>query len=418
MLSRSAMSKGTYGTVAIVGLGYVGLPLAIAAARSGWRVIGIDNSHQLVENLIIGKSHVEDIGHTELKSVLETGAFSITAAYEMVSEAEICIFCVPTPLDNGRNPDLGFLKSAVIGVSPHLKSGTLLINESTSFPGTLRDIVYSLVAVNRPSGVKDISFAAAPERIDPVNKEWTLYNTPRLVSGIDEIGTHRAASFYKSICKEVIEVSAPEVAECAKLLENTFRQVNIALVNQLVPFFEELGLETREILDAAATKPYGFMKFVPSAGVGGHCIPIDPLYLLWKSKQVGVDLPFVETADEINRGMPEYVSKRLIALADLSRGDKVLILGVAYKSGITDTRETPARDIFRFLSSYGADVYWSDPLVSVFDSGQAWDSSIHVDAAIVVTAQPGMQVKRLAESGIPILDCTGVFKGVAGVSQL
>lgn len=418
MSSRSSTPKQTYGTVAVVGQGYVGLPLSVAAARSGWTVIGIDSSPQLVENLGNGKSHVEDVSSMDLEFVLEAGTFSVSTAYEKASDADVCIFCVPTPLDKKRKPDLGFLESAVKGISLHLKSGTLLINESTSFPGTLREVIFSLVDEHRPEGAKDILFAAAPERIDPMNKEWTLVNTPRLVGGIDKLSTQRAIAFYKSICKSVIEVSTPEVAECAKLVENTYRQVNIALVNQLVPFCRELGLDTREVVEAAGTKPYGFMKFFPGAGVGGHCIPIDPLYLLWKSQEIGVDLPFVERADETNRGMPEYVAKRLIKLADLRRGDKALILGVAYKSGIADVRETPARDVFRFLDSYGVEVYWSDPLVSVFNVGQMWNSSIPIDAAIVVTAQPGLQVETFVESGIPILDCTGVFKGVVGVSQL
>jgi UDP-N-acetyl-D-glucosamine dehydrogenase len=244
-----------------------------------------------------------------------------------------------------------------------------------------------------------------------------MENTPRLVSGIDQVSNQRALDFYRSVCESVIEVSKPEVAEMAKLLENTFRQVNIALINQLVPLCRELGIDIREVVEAAGSKPYGYMKFFPGAGVGGHCIPIDPLYLLWKARQVGIELPFVKEADEINGAMPDYVSSRLIDLAKPEPGSYLAILGVAYKSGISDIRESPAEDVAHSLQIQGFKVLWSDPLVKSFHDYQELTDQ-KLAGAIVVTAQDGHAVAELAKSGVPILDCTGAYKAVKGVEQL
>jgi len=244
-----------------------------------------------------------------------------------------------------------------------------------------------------------------------------MENTPRLVSGIDSVSTERALAFYRSICETVIEVSKPEVAEMAKLLENTFRQVNIALVNQLVPFCKEIGIDIREVVEAAGSKPYGYMKFFPGAGVGGHCIPIDPLYLLWKARQVGVELPFVAKADEVNGGMPEYVVSRLVELTSAASGSSLAILGVAYKAGISDVRESPAEHVALAIQNKGFKPVWKDPLVSRFHEFEEFRDH-QIGGAIVVTAQPGLPVAELAEKGIPILDCTGAFKGISGVEQL
>jgi UDP-N-acetyl-D-glucosamine dehydrogenase len=251
-----------------------------------------------------------------------------------------------------------------------------------------------------------------------MNPKWDMKSTPRLVAGMTEEATELAYDFYSSFCDTVIKVSSPEVAESAKLLENTFRQVNIALMNQLVPFCRSLGIDVREVIEAAGSKPYGYMKFFPGAGVGGHCIPIDPLYLLWRSRQLGIDLPFVESADKTNREMPRYVANRLIDLAGLKSGDKALIMGVAYKAGISDVRESPAIDVANHLISIGIEVFWRDPLVSEFEVGKKWDSSIDVKGAIVVTAQPDLGVESIASAGVPVLDCTGAYKGIQGVSQL
>jgi UDP-N-acetyl-D-glucosamine dehydrogenase len=403
--------------VSIVGQGYVGLPLSMAAVKAGYHVTGIDVSPVVVENLNKGKSHVEDVSDRELKDALDLDLYRCTNSGNQVSGSDICVICVPTPLDRLGLPDLTYLQSAVRLVAEHLPSNSLLVSESTSYPGTVRDFVMPLVKSLRADGASQMSFASAPERVDPRNEKWNMKNTPRLVSGVDEISTKSAMDFYGSICDTVIEVSKPEVAEMAKLLENTFRQVNIALVNQLVPLCKEIGIDIREVVEAAGSKPYGYMKFFPGAGVGGHCIPIDPLYLLWKARQVGVELPFVAKADEINGGMPGYVASRLIQSAKLSKGDFVAVLGVAYKAGISDVRESPAEHVARALESEGLRVVWADPLVEKFHQFEQY-SNHKVGGAIVVTAQPDLPIAELSAAGVPILDCTGVFKGMQGVEQL
>ncbi len=404
-------------SVAIIGQGYVGLPLAMAACRAGWSVTGIDVSKTIVQALNVGASHVEDVSNAELRDALDKGLYQASTSGDSVSKSDIAIICVPTPLDEKGLPDLSYLESAVRLIANHLPEKALLISESTSYPGTVRDFVAPLVASLRSDKGMGISYASAPERVDPRNAKWKMENTPRLVSGIDQVSTQRALDFYRSVCESVIEVSKPEVAEMAKLLENTFRQVNIALINQLVPLCKELGIDIREVVEAAGSKPYGYMKFFPGAGVGGHCIPIDPLYLLWKARQVGIELPFVKEADEINGAMPDYVSSRLIDLAKPAPGSYLAILGVAYKSGISDIRESPAKDVARSLQNQGFNVLWSDPLVKSFHDYQELADQ-KLAGAIVVTAQDGLAVAELAKSGVPILDCTGAYKAVEGVEQL
>ena len=403
--------------VSIIGQGYVGLPLAMAAVRAGFQVNGIDVSARIIESLNQGQSHVEDVSNQELQGAIDSGLYRSSNSGELASEADICVICVPTPLDENGLPDLTFLESALRLVAIHLPSQALLISESTSYPGTVRDFVKPLVASIRPDRAERMYFASAPERVDPRNEKWDMKNTPRLVSGIDEVSTKRAMDFYSAICDTVIKVSKPEVAEMAKLLENTFRQVNIALVNQLVPFCKEIGVDIREVVEAAGSKPYGYMKFFPGAGVGGHCIPIDPLYLLWKARQVGVELPFIAKADEINGGMPSYVLSRLLESAKPSKGETIAILGVAYKAGISDVRESPAEQVAKELASQGYKVVWADPLVENFHKYEKF-SGHQLKGAIVVTAQAGLPVVDLASSGVKILDCTGAFKGIQGVEQL
>ena len=403
--------------VSIVGQGYVGLPLAMAAVRAGLLVTGIDVSAPIIERLNQGRSHVEDISNQELQAALDSGLYRSSTSGELVSKADICVICVPTPLDVNGIPDLSLLESAVRLVAPYLPSNALLISESTSYPGTVRNFVKPLVASIRPDRAERMHFASAPERVDPRNEKWNMKNTPRLVSGIDEDSTKHAMDFYSSICDTVIEVSKPEVAEMAKLLENTFRQVNIALVNQLVPFCKEIGVDIREVVEAAGSKPFGYMKFFPGAGVGGHCIPIDPLYLLWKARQVGVELPFVAKADEINGGMPSYVVSRLLEGAKPPKGSTIAILGVAYKPGISDVRESPAEQVAKEIETQGYQVVWADPLVERFYKYEKF-SGHQLKGAIVVTAQAGLPIVELAASGVKILDCTGAFKGIQGVEQL
>lgn len=404
--------------IAVIGQGYVGLPLAMAAAESGWRVYGIDINEDLVFKLNRGQSHIEDVDEARISRVINFGRYSAHSSFEAVSNVEIVIICVPTPLKEDRSPNLKYLLDSVKSVAPFLKSGTLIINESTSYPGTLTNVLHETLKKNGPVTDLEVLLAAAPERIDPRNLTWGMSNTPRVLAGCCTKATKIALHFYDSICDNVIVVSSPAVAEMAKLLENSFRQVNIALINQLVPVCNVMGIDIYEVIEAAGSKPYGFMKFFPGAGVGGHCIPVDPLYLLWRARELGLDIPLIDGADKTNLEMPRYVADRLIALAKLQSGDRALIFGVSYKSGVSDVRETPAQEVSSYLASRGIEVYWSDPLVDEFENGTRWDPSIRVKAAIIVTAQPGLDIQLFLDEKIPILDCTGKYRNTLGVSQL
>ena len=407
-------------TVAIVGQGYVGLPLAVACAEVGFSVIGIDLNSQRVKELNAGQSHIEDIASSKLAAMLADGKYFASVEFSKVGEAGVVIIAVPTPLDANRQPDLSALEGAVRTVAPHLKSGTLLISESTSYPGTARELVLAIIEEILGKEASEIDIASAPERVDPGNVNYNHRNTPRIVAGLTPKATKRAAEFYRTFTDNVIEVSSPEVAEAAKLLENTFRQVNIALVNEIAIISHKLGIDVREVIEAADSKPYGFMKFLPGAGVGGHCIPVDPSYLSWKAKSVGAKARFIDLANEVNLEMPAYVAGRL--MDRLISGGRikgaVMILGVAYKSGIGDIRETPADGVANALEMAGYEVQWSDPLVSTWRGGESTEPSNDLVGAIVVTAQPGLKIDPYVKLGIPVLDCTGTFRGIEGVEQL
>ena len=406
--------------VAIIGQGYVGLPLAVACAEVGFTVIGIDNNAQRVKELNAGESHIEGISDSVLAAMLAKGKYVASVDFSEVSAVEVVIIAVPTPLDRQRQPDLSALEGAVRTVAPHLKSGTLLISESTSYPGTARGLVFAIIEEILGKEASEIDVASAPERVDPGNSKFHHRNTPRIVAGLTQSAATRAAEFYRRFTDDVIEVSSPEVAEAAKLLENTFRQVNIALVNEIAVISHKLGIDVREVIEAAGSKPYGFMKFFPGAGVGGHCIPVDPSYLSWKAKSVGAKARFIDLANEVNLEMPAYVAGRLIDRllnAGHAKGD-VMILGVAYKSGISDIRETPADGVANALEKAGYEVHWSDPLVSTWRGGDSTEPSNDLVGAIVVTAQPGVTIAPYVNLGIPVLDCTGAFRGIEGVEQL
>jgi UDP-N-acetyl-D-glucosamine dehydrogenase len=411
------MHEKSLGTIAVIGQGYVGLPLAVEAAEAGWVVFGVDKSSTIIENLNDGHSHIEDVSNSRLRALLKAERYIATNRYQEIAKASICVICVPTPLDDKGTPDTSILESAVKSVAPYLTPGTLLINESTSYPGTLRDLIKGIVEQNRNLGSEGIKFASAPERIDPQNRDWKLSTTPRLVSGLDIESRRAAEEFYSTFCRNLVPVSSPEVAELAKLLENTFRQVNIALVNQLVPLCHQLRIDIREVIEAAGTKPYGFMKFYPGAGVGGHCIPVDPMYLLWKSRQLGIDLPFIEKADEVNGKMPEYVVERFLDSTQNRESKQVLLLGVAYKPGVADVRESPALNVADQLKSRGFVVLYLDPLVKSVPGLEPYRGE-DLRGAIVITAQPGLELESLVSAGIPILDCSGVFTDLANVERL
>ena len=405
--------------LAIIGQGYVGLPLAMAATDAGWTVIGVDNFEAKVSQINGGSSPVEDISDAQLQAAISKGVYKATTDYSAVSQASVITICVPTPLDEKREPDLSLLRSAATGIAPYVSNETLVVSESTSYPGTLRDIIIPVVNSLKPKDSLTVYYASAPERVNPGDPVWNQKNTPRLVGAIDEESQKWALAFYESICDEVVSVSTPEVAEAAKLLENTFRLVNIALINEFTQLCSASGINVHEVIDAASSKPYGFMPFRPGVGVGGHCIPVDPLYLTWWARQNGGKAAFVESADSINHLMPKYVADRALSLVDAKiRKPKVLILGVAYKSGVGDIRETPVSELRDYLKAQGADVAWHDPLVPVWEGSNPVDLTWNCDVAILATEQPGMILTQLIARGVKILDCTNSLIGQAGVSSL
>ena len=405
--------------LAIIGQGYVGLPLAMAAVDAGWTVIGVDNFDAKVAQINGGSSPVEDIADAQLQAAISKGVYKATSDYSAVSRASVITICVPTPLDEKREPDLALLRSAATGIAPYISNETLVVSESTSYPGTLRDIIVPIVNSLKPQSTSSVYYASAPERVNPGDPVWNQKNTPRLVGAIDEESQIRALAFYESICDAAVSVSTPEVAEAAKLLENTFRLVNIALINEFTQLCSASGINVHEVIDAASSKPYGFMPFRPGVGVGGHCIPVDPLYLTWWARQNGGKAAFVESADSINHAMPKYVADRALRMVDSNiKNPKVLILGVAYKPGVGDVRETPVSELRNYLKAQGADVAWHDPLVPVWEGSKPVDLDWHCDVAILATKQPGMDLTQLIARGIPILDCTNSFAGQVGVSSL
>ena len=394
--------------VAIVGQGYVGLTIAVSAAAAGHRVVGFDVNDNLVTALNLGTSHIEGVSSKALASLIIKGTYSASTDAAVLDGSEVIVIAVPTPLDEKRNPDLTYLYAATSLIAENVRSPALVINESTSYPGTLRKEI-----AGRITGITHL-YVSSPERVDPGNTQWGTRNTPRLIGGITPEAVKKAKEFYSTFCDSVIEVSSPEVAEAAKIFENTFRQVNIALVNEFAQIADALGISGREVLDAAATKPYGFMEFNPGPGVGGHCIPVDPTYLAYVANEVGVPATFIKRANEVNLAMPTYVVKRVIAGAGGSiSGKSVVVIGVSYKANVADTRETPAASIIDLLRQAGATVKWHDPLVGNWRGEESIDLGAS-DVAVVVTKHDVVSVADIKKSSY-IFDCTGSIAGVDGI---
>ena len=394
--------------VAIIGQGYVGLTIAVGAAGAGHNVVGFDVNAQLVIQLNAGVSHIEGISNSQVASFVKAGAYKATTDTALIDGCDVVVIAVPTPLTEARNPDLSYVHAAVKLIQNNLKTPTLIINESTSYPGTLRKEI-----AGRITGITHL-YASSPERVDPGNTQWGTKNTPRLIGGITPEAVAKAKEFYSSFCDTVIEVSSPEVAEAAKIFENTFRQVNIALVNEFAQIADALGISGREVLDAAATKPYGFMEFNPGPGVGGHCIPVDPTYLAYVANEVGVPATFIKRANEVNLAMPAYVVKRVIASAGGSvKGKSVVVVGVSYKANVADTRETPAASIIDLLRQAGATVSWHDPLVGSWRGEESSDLGAS-DVAVVVTKHDVVSVADIKKSSY-VFDCRGSITGADGI---
>jgi UDP-N-acetyl-D-glucosamine dehydrogenase len=394
--------------VAIIGQGYVGLTIAVGAAGAGHSVIGFDINESLVAALNAGTSHIEGVSDKELASFIGSGTYRAITEPAVIDGCDVIVIAVPTPLDEARNPDLSYVHAAADLIAKNVKSPSLIINESTSYPGTLRNEIAA-----RITGV-DHLYASSPERVDPGNTEWGTKNTPRLIGGLTPAAVAKAKEFYATFCDTIIEVSSPEVAEAAKIFENTFRQVNIALVNEFAQIADALGISGREVLDAAATKPYGFMEFNPGPGVGGHCIPVDPSYLAHVANQAGVPATFIKRANEVNLAMPAYVVKRVIAGSGGSiEGKKVVVVGVSYKSNVADTRETPAAAVIDLLREQGATVTWHDDLVGNW-RGESSAAIKGADIAVLVTKHDGLDLAALKSCGY-LFDCTGTIAGADGI---
>ncbi len=354
--------------IAIVGLGYVGLPLAVEFAKKGVNVYGIERKKARVDAVNRGKSYIGDVDDNTLSKVVKSGYLKATQEFEILdNNIDAIIICVPTPLTKNKTPDVSYIISVSQKIVPYLHKGELIVLESTTYPGTTEEVVLPILKEGNLLPGEDFYLAFSPERVDPGNKKYYTGNIPKVVGGINEISTKKATELYKIIVPEVFAVSSPRAAEMTKLLENTFRLVNVALVDELAIFSEKMGIDVWEVVEAAKTKPYGFMPFYPGPGIGGHCIPIDPFYLLWKAKEYDVDISFIELAGKINDSMPEYViNKVAYALNSLRKsinGSKILIIGVAYKKDIGDVRESPALKIINILKSWKAEVSYYDPYV-------------------------------------------------------
>ena len=395
--------------VSIIGQGYVGLTIS-ACAGEHYEVIGFDTSTTIVERLNKGTSHIEGVDSLSIAKLIAKGRYKATTNPADIKGSDIVVIAVPTPLDSNRKPDLSYIDSACKVIGENLDSPALIINESTSYPGTLR--TYIKPTIEKYSKTKPAhEYAISPERVDPGRVEWNQKNTPRLFAGLTPEATRRTREFYATFCDNLVEVSSPEVAEAAKLFENTFRQVNIALVNELAQISHALGIDVRETLDAANTKPYGFMKFTPSAGVGGHCIPVDPSYLAHLALENGVRATFIERANEVNLEMPTYIAKRVASDNGASlKGKKVLVVGVAYKPNVADTRETPAEHLIEALNDMGAVVTWSDEVVGSW-KGQSSSALGGADIAIVVTKHEVVSSEAILKAAPYVFDTTGAVKG-------
>lgn len=398
--------------ISIIGQGYVGLTIAQVAAEH-FDVVGFDKNIGVVHNLNQGVSHIEGVDSNSLRKLINLGRYKATSDESDLKDSEVVVIAVPTPLTNERKPDLSFIESACIDIGKNLQSPALIINESTSYPGTLRNYIKPMIEQFSPKKVEHL-YAISPERVDPGRTDFNQRNTPRLYAGLTLDATKRVKDFYSYFCDSLIEVSCPEVAEAAKLFENTFRQVNIALVNEFAQITHALGISVHETINAAATKPYGFMKFSPSAGVGGHCIPIDPTYLAEVAEAHNVPATFIRRANEVNREMAEYVVNRVESeVSQGLRGKNVLIVGVAYKPNIADTRETAAELVIEHLRSRGANVAWHDDLVSEW-RGETSSPLLGADITIVLTKHDVVSETQIHQSAPYVFDTTGTIIGCHG----
>lgn len=408
--------------IAVVGLGYVGLPLALAFADEGLETYGLDVSAERVDGLRQGKSYIGDVSDEHLQRALER--FKPTTDPAILSHVDAAIICVPTPLRKTRDPDISYIIAATEQVAQHLHPGLLVVLESTTYPGTTEEVLKPMLEETGLRVGQDIFLAFSPERIDPGNKRFTIRNTPKVVGGVTPACTERAVALYQRIIDRVIPVSSATTAELVKLLENTFRVINIGLVNELTLLCRRIGVDVWEVVDAAATKPFGYLPFYPGPGIGGHCLPVDPLYLSWKAKLFNFTTRFIELADEVNRRMPEYVVSLIAdALNDQGkpiRGSKILLLGVAYKKDVADTRESPALEVWELLERRGAQLCYHDPFVpELLHQDRRWRSAElmesllgQTDCSVILTDHSQYNWRWIVEHAPLVVDTRNATKGL------
>ena len=391
--------------ISVVGLGYVGLPLSVAAASSRFQVVGIDINRLRVETINKGISPLEDISDQKIHELIDNKRLLTTTEFSRIKDSEVIVICVPTPLTSDHKPDISILESALKAIAPYLRKDMLVILESTVEPGTTRNIVAPLLA--KGSGLKQNDFLVAfsPERIDPANKLWEVRNTPKLIAGLTDQACEKAIQFYSHFIDRLIKCDSLEIAETSKLLENSFRLINISFINEIAIFCQKLGVDINAVISAAATKPYGFMPFYPSIGAGGHCIPVDPLYLANKAREIGAPARFIDLADQINQEIPGYFVGRAEEKVGGLKAKRVLVVGVAYKPNVADVRESPAESLIVGLKQKGAQVFWHDELVQEWNGEKSSALSSNYDLAIIATPHDYLDLTKLGN--VPILNTRG-----------
>ena len=402
--------------IGVVGLGYVGLPLALEFAKAGFKVIGYDVSDRVIRELMAGKSHIQDVSSADVAKAVKSGKFEATSDESKMQEMDAISIAVPTPLAKTRDPDMGYVLAAADAIGRNCRPGIVVVLESTTYPGTTRELLLPKLEAAGLTVGEDCFLAFSPERIDPGNPTWNTKNTPKIVGGITAACTEVATALYATCLDTIVPVSGTETAELVKLLENTFRSVNIGLVNEMAIVCDKLGVNIWEVIEAAATKPFGFMKFTPGPGIGGHCIPLDPHYLAWKMRTLNYKTRFIDLASEINSEMPAVVVRKVAqALNDERKavnGSRILVLGVAYKKDIDDMRESPALDVIRLLESQGAKVFYHDPFVPKYrEDGHEYTSVAltdkeitAADAVVIVTDHSSVDYQRIVALAAVIVD--------------
>ena len=391
--------------ISVIGQGYVGLPLALAICNAGYSTIGIDSSVFRISELQSSKSGIEDISDNEIATALASGKYKPTIDYSEIRNSNVILICLPTPLTKNNLPDLSAVESSAKELSKYLQKDSLVILESTVEPGTTRDFFVPILEKSSGLSRDNFNVAFSPERIDPLNKNWNIKNTPKIVAGLTEKAKILAVDFYSKFIDTVVSVDSIEVAETAKLLENSFRLVNISFINEISIFCEKLGLEINDVIKAASTKPYGFMPFYPSIGAGGHCIPVDPIYLSNSANRLGVKSRFIDLASQVNNEMPEHVVRRAEEKLFGLKGKNILVVGVSYKSNVADVRETPVARLIEGLINKGANVSWHDDLVKEWNSEKSVNLSSDFDLAIIATPHDYLDLTKLGN--VPILNTRG-----------